>query len=157
MLINVLSRAPGNATQRNATQKFLAACPSNAFQKVAVEGGVPKSFSIAQRGGALLLPMPKLFVIGFGATLAGYGLIAGLETLTAMRNQAKLAGGAKGKNQKAQKKKTTDLKKARKGAQGGVRADEKPPVPVLGSGLAVGVFLAVWTNFRYQVRPCMRV
>eukprot|EP00903_Cladosiphon_okamuranus_P015580 g14385.t1 len=130
-------------------QKFLASCPSNAFQKVAVEGGVPKSFSVAQRAGALLLPMPKLFVIGFGATLAGYGLIAGLENLKSMRNQAKLAGGGGvggGGSVKAKKTSPRMSKKARARAL----AAEKPPVPVLGSGLAVGVFLAVWTNLRYQ-------
>ncbi|CAN0015997.1 unnamed protein product [Pylaiella littoralis] len=122
-----------------ALQKFIASCPSNAFQKVAAEGGVSTSFSVAQRGGALLLPMPKLFVIGFGATLAGYGLIAGLETVTAMINHAKCpkAGGE-------------SLKKRMSKAEVAALAEEKPPVPVLGSGLAVGVFLAVWTNFRYQ-------
>lgn len=129
-------------------QKFIASCPSNAFQKVAAEGGVSTSFSVAQRGAALLLPMPKLFVIGFGATLAGYGLIAGLENITAMRNQAKL-GAASGACPKATSR---SPKKRLSKAQVAALAEEKPPVPVLGSGLAVGVFLAVWTNFRYQVR-----
>lgn len=121
---------------------------------MAVEGGgVPKSFSVAQRAGALLLPMPKLFVIGFGATLAGYGLIAGLETLTAMRNHSQLAssGGAGGGGGRSAKAKGASTRKSRK-AQARALAEEKPPVPVLGSGLAVGFFLAVWTNFRYQVR-----
>lgn len=120
---------------------------------MAVEGGVPKGFSVAQRGAALLLPMPKLFVIGFGATLAGYGLIAGLEQFTAMRNQAQLAGeGGRGKNPKSKKTNSKNLKKAKRSRARGAHADDKPPVPVLGSGLAVGFFLAVWTNFRYQVR-----
>eukprot|EP00752_Nemacystus_decipiens_P009053 g8083.t1 len=136
-----------------ALQKFLASCPSNAFQKVAVEGGVPKSFSVAQRAGALLLPMPKLFVIGFGATVAGYGLIAALESITAMRNQAQLAavggGGGGGGGGRSAKEKRAITRKSKK-AQARALAEEKPPVPVFGSGLAVGVFLAVWTNFRYQ-------
>ncbi|CAN0261094.1 unnamed protein product [Ectocarpus sp. 6 AP-2014] len=130
-------------------QKFLAACPSNAFQKVVAEGGVSKTFSVAERGAALLVPMPKLFVIGFGATLAGYGLIAGLETFSAWRTAAAAAppvvvgrGAAKSKR---------GLKRAQK-ARAAALAEEaqKPPVPVLGSGLAVGMFLAVWTNLRYQ-------
>eukprot|EP00904_Undaria_pinnatifida_P001004 jgi/Undpi1/10904/HiC_scaffold_3.g01430.m1 len=109
-------------------QQFLTSCPSNAFQKVVTEGGVVKTFSVYQRSAALIIPMPKLFVIGFGATLAGYGLIAGLEMLTAMRNNR---GGLEGK-------------------QSTHPGEEKPAVPVLGSGLAIGTFLAISTNFRYQ-------
>lgn len=112
-----------------------------------MEAGVPKCFSIAQRGTALLLPMPKLFIIGFGATLAGYGLIAGLESLTAVRTQSKMEAAARADPKLARR----NLKKAKK-AHPCPHGDDKPPVPVLGSGLAVGVFLAVWTNFRYQVR-----
>lgn len=135
-------------------QKFLAACPSNAFQKVVAEGGVSKTFSVAERGAALLVPMPKLFVIGFGATLAGYGLIAGLETFSAWRTAAAAAPPPPvvvGKRGAATSKR--GLKRAQK-ARAAALAEEaqKPPVPVLGSGLAVGMFLAVWTNLRYQVR-----
>lgn len=124
------ARAPLLSSPSRAEKKkhFLASCPSNAFQKVATEGGVSKTFSVYQRGAALVTPMPKLFVIGFAATLFGYGLIAGLETLSARRS-------------------------ARVGGDGKVSslAEEKPAVPVLGSCLAIGTFLAVSTNLRYQV------
>ncbi|CAN0467950.1 unnamed protein product, partial [Hapterophycus canaliculatus] len=111
-----------------------------------------KSFSVAQRGVALLLPMPKLFVIGFGATLAGYGLIAGLETYSAMRTQSQLAAAGAGVVEaKGSSPKTKKMSKKALAAAAAAAQAEKPPVPVLGSGLAVGVFLAVWTNLRYQV------
>lgn len=41
-----------------------------------------------------------------------------------------------------------------KGGEAGVKTppgDKKPSVPVFGSGLAIGAFLAVSTNLRYQV------
>ena len=46
-------------------QKFLKACPSNAFQKVPAASST--SYTLAQRFGAIVRPMPQLFVIGFGA------------------------------------------------------------------------------------------
>ena len=107
-------------------QHWLASCPSNAFQKVVTEGGVSKSFSLYQRGAALIIPMPKLFAVGFGATLVGYGLVAGLENIQAARSRGEVTEGKAG--------------------------EVKPAVPVLGSSLAIGTFLAVSTNIRYQVR-----
>lgn len=116
-------------------QHWLASCPTNAFQKVGTEGGVAKSFSIYQRGAALVIPMPKLFVIGFGATLFGYGMIAGLEHLQAVRSRGR--SGSTG--------------------EAFLGGDDKPVVPVLGSSLAIGTFLAVSTNVRYQVSVCIWV
>ena len=48
---------------------FIAACPSNAFERVPLElasnGG---RYSLAQRLAAIVKPAPQLFVIGFGAS-----------------------------------------------------------------------------------------
>lgn len=73
--------------------------------------------------------MPKLFVIGFCATLGGYGLIAGLEMMKARIHRGAGDGGTVVLSEEA-----------------------TPTVPVIGSGLAIGAFLAVSTNLRYQVR-----
>lgn len=92
-------------------------------------GGVSKGFSIYQRGAALVLPMPKLFVTGFGATIVGYGMIAGLERWNKYRRE-----------------------RSGEGELADAGAGEGAKVNVVGSGLAIGTFLAVSTNLRYQVR-----
>lgn len=72
--------------------------------------------------------MPKLFVIGFGATIAGYGMIAGLEAVHEYRRQ----------------------KQGCVEVLAGAGACDGAKVNVMGSGLAIGAFLAVSTNVRYQ-------
>lgn len=133
LLLNLPSRYPLTPTSHPPLlpQEFLTSCPSNAFQKIAktsADGGAVQGISMYQRGAALVIPMPKLFVIGFGATIGGYGLIAALEIVNKWRRERS------GELQLA----TADA-----GSSGRVN--------VMGSGLAIGAFLAVSTNVRYQV------
>ncbi|CAM9951231.1 unnamed protein product [Discosporangium mesarthrocarpum] len=122
---------------------FIKSCPSNAFQKVAGAGAGAEAavaaaaatsqaghFTVGQRLTALLVPMPKLFIIGFVACAGGYGLTAGMNAIREIKNRGEGAGAGKG----------------------GVGEGQHHNVPVLSSSLAVGAFLAVSSNVRYQVR-----
>ncbi|KAG5183582.1 hypothetical protein JKP88DRAFT_316729 [Tribonema minus] len=96
--------------------RFMNSCPSNAFQRVVAPA---THYSLAQRGAALIKPMPQLFVIGFGACAAGYGL-------TSLMSHIRLALDP------TMVKNTEDA-------------------PIFKSSLAIGAFLAVSSNLRYQI------
>ena len=96
--------------------------PDNAFQKLMAG---QKPFSILQRAGALVKPMPQLFLVGLCAAAAGYtytsASIAVRQWLD--QRQGKEAAGA-----------------AAMGAE-----------TIAKISVAVGVYCAVSTNGRYQV------
>ena len=106
----------------NRLAKFISSCPDNAFQKLMAG---QKPFSIMQRVGALVKPMPQLFMVGLGAAAAGYtytsASIAVRQWLD--QRQGKEAAGA-----------------AAMGAE-----------TIAKISVAVGVYCAVSTNGRYQV------
>ena len=58
----------------SALARFLAGCPDNAFQIATAA----RSFSLAQRGAAVLRNGAKLFVVGTGASFIGTGITNGI-------------------------------------------------------------------------------
>ena len=58
----------------SALKRFLAGCPDNAFQMATAA----RSFTVAQRGAAVLRNGAKLFVVGTGASLIGTGFTNGI-------------------------------------------------------------------------------
>ena len=58
----------------SALARFLAGCPDNAFQIATAA----RSFTLAQRGAAVLRNGAKLFVVGSGASFIGTGITNGI-------------------------------------------------------------------------------
>jgi hypothetical protein len=108
------------SSSSNALVQFLSQCPDNAFQKVAGQ----KGFTNLQRVGALIKPMPQLFLVGLGAAASGY-----LYTKVSMTLREK-SNTNKGEE-----------------AKGGTIT-----FATIGKiSLAVGVYCAISTNLRYQI------
>ena len=119
------SKAPSSSTKETKLATFLKGCPDNSFQKCSPGS----SYSILQRVFAMLNVAPKLFVIGFIAMALGTGFTTALSlTRTLIESGGKLTGPA------LLSKSTLD----------GV-------VDLLKNSVAIGVYLAVSTNLRYQV------
>jgi hypothetical protein len=62
------------AGSSSALARFLAGCPDNAFQMATAA----RTFTLAQRGAAVLRNGAKLFVVGTGASLIGTGMTNGI-------------------------------------------------------------------------------
>mmetsp|Transcript_34905 Transcript_34905/g.44522 ORF Transcript_34905/g.44522 Transcript_34905/m.44522 type:complete len:415 (-) Transcript_34905:304-1548(-) len=72
-----------NTASMNSLQKFIASCPTNAFQTV-VPGSQP--FTLAQRVGSVFAAFPNLFFVGFSASVAGFGITLALSKLREAMN-----------------------------------------------------------------------
>jgi len=108
------------SSSSNALVQFLSQCPDNAFQKVAGQ----KGFTNLQRVGALIKPMPQLFLVGLGAAASGY-----LYTKLSMTLREK-----------------SNTKKGEEAKGGTITFSTIGKI-----SLAVGVYCAISTNLRYQV------
>ena len=62
------------AGSSSALARFLAGCPDNAFQMATAA----RTFTLAQRGAAVLRNGAKLFVVGTGASMIGTGVTNGI-------------------------------------------------------------------------------
>lgn len=96
---------------------WLARCPDNAFQRVLGSA----DYSLAQRCGALLKPVPTLFGVGFFAASGGYLYTAATVWVRKMLNPE---------------------------AKGGASI---PPADIAKISTVVGAYLAVSSNIRYQL------
>ena len=105
---------------------FLAGCPDNTFQRCTPG----TSFSILQRIFAMIKVAPKLFVIGFIAMALGTGFTTALGLARSIVQNGIKSVGAE-----------TIISKA---AADGV-------IDLVKNSLAIGLYLAVSTNLRYQV------
>ncbi|CAM9248013.1 unnamed protein product [Heterosigma akashiwo] len=114
--------APPPAAAGNAVKRFFDSCPGNAFQKV-TPGRAP--FTVAQRCGTLVGAFPQLFLVGFAASVAGFGFTLGLSKLREKLNPAS----------------------AEEEPLGGPAKE----VQVLKPALVIGAYLGVSTNVRYQL------
>lgn len=119
------SGAKGNADGKaSATVKsFWDSCPDNAFQKTS-EG---RTFSLLQRFGAILKVAPKLFWIGFAAMAVGTGFTSLLSGARAV-----CANG---------------LSSVAVSTSGAIVS----ALALCKTSIAIGAYLAVSTNLRYQI------
>ena len=122
--------------------------PANMFQMVP-PGARP--YALSDRLISPFLKVPTLFAVGMVASLLGYGTTSMLTSLRNYLHEAKndpmpssssSAAAAAGSSRKWFGKKTVV----------GIEEEEAPAkIPVLKTSLAVGAFLAVSTNIRYQL------
>ncbi len=73
------------SVKQNGVQRFFAACPENAFQKV--QGG-QAPFTVAQRFGAVARNGTKLLVVGFSASMIGVTITNALTGVRQMLDPA---------------------------------------------------------------------
>ena len=119
------SKAPPSGAKQSAFATFLAGCPDNSFQKTSPGS----SYSILQRIFAMIKVAPKLFVIGFIAMALGTGFTTALSLVrTLVQSGGKFTGPA------LLSKATLD-----------------GTIDLLKNSVAIGVYLAVSTNLRYQI------
>jgi len=110
------------STSSSSVVQFLSKCPDNAFQQL-IKGQKP--FSLLERMGSIVKPMPQLFLVGLFSAAGGY---AYTSASVAFRNwNTKRQGGT-----------------VERGASLGVETIGKISV-------AVGMYCALSTNARYQV------
>ena len=119
------SQASSSDVKESKLKTFLAGCPDNSFQRCAPGS----SYSVLQRAFAMVKVAPKLFVIGFIAMALGTGFTTALALVrTLIQNGGKYTGPA--------------LLSA---------ATLDGAMDLIKNSLAIGVYLAVSTNLRYQV------
>lgn len=132
----VLIAAPSaaGAAASNAARNI----PANMFQMVP-PGTRP--YALSDRLVCPFLKMPTLFVVGLAASLLGFGTTS---ILTLLRKQLH--------SKPAQPSPIAPLVASATGAaEETAQEDVVQKIPVLKTSLAVGVFLAVSTNVRYQL------
>eukprot|EP00239_Pterosperma_sp_CCMP1384_P001232 CAMPEP_0197847734 /NCGR_PEP_ID=MMETSP1438-20131217/6925_1 /TAXON_ID=1461541 /ORGANISM="Pterosperma sp., Strain CCMP1384" /LENGTH=451 /DNA_ID=CAMNT_0043459741 /DNA_START=216 /DNA_END=1571 /DNA_ORIENTATION=+ len=112
----------------NAVQKFMAACPDNAFQKVQDS----RKFTLMQRGGAVLNNGTKLLGVGLFSSFISTTVITG--SLLALRS---LVNG---------KSEAVDSKD-----QKGKKEEKQNDIPVIQTCACYGAYMATSSNIRYQV------
>jgi len=83
---SVYSAAPSIGMAASTAKGFFATCPDNMFQ-VVQQGAAP--FSVRQRLGAVVKPMPQLFLVGFFAAAGGYAYAAASVAYRKWRNPGK--------------------------------------------------------------------
>ena len=120
------SKAPSSDVKLSKFETFLAGCPDNSFQKCTPG----TTFSILQRIFAMVKVAPKLFVIGFIAMALGTGFTTALGLVRNISQNGIKSVGIETIISKAAADGVFDLFK---------------------NSLAIGLYLAVSTNLRYQV------
>jgi len=110
------------STSSSSLVQFLSKCPDNAFQQLLAG---QKPFSMLQRLGAIVKPMPQLFLVGLFSAAGGYAYTSAsvaFRNWNTERKGGKVTGGA------------------------------SLSVETIGQiSVAVGVYCAISTNGRYQV------
>lgn len=120
------SKPPSSAANLSKYETFLAGCPDNSFQRCTPGN----TFSILQRIFAMVKVAPKLFVIGFIAMALGTGFTTALGVVRGIVQNGIKSVGIETIISKAAAEGVFDLFK---------------------NSLAIGLYLAISTNLRYQV------